>query len=474
MKKTIFCILLASILCSNITSCGGTSEEIETIVSAETVVTETEQETEIKPELPEKTFDGYVFRVLGTETDLSYMLSSEVTGEKLNDSIYQANLEVTEQFDVGFETVVSGDITLMKSNIMAGTDAHDLSYMHDCSTASAALEGLFLDINTLPYVDTQAEWWPSNTVDCMTINGKLYHYSNYTSYFSFAYTQAVFFNKGLMNDFHLEDPYELVRNNKWTIDKMVEMTTSLYQDANGNGTRDKDDVMGLAAFGESYRWPESFGIEVYSHDPSGGLALDVNNERVITIIEKLHNWFYGGEQGAWVNFTGVNADSQAIFTAGNAVFTFDTIGNLTPKILDTDVDFGIVPYPKADETQETYLAGCNDRLFAVPNIASNPERTGVIIEAMSYAGYKNILPAYVEYTLQSRYASDEECSKMLELIFENQVMSFSYLFANAVPDGMQFKIFMDTIPKNSFASWYSKNEKKELAFLEKLEAFYAD
>ena len=150
------------------------------------------------------------------------------------------------------------------------------------------------------------------------------------------------------------------------------------------------------------------------------------------------------------------------------------MGGLTPLLLETDVNYGIVPYPKRDESQADYYAGCNDRLFTVPITASDLERTGIIIEAMSYAGFKNILPAYVERTLQSRYATDEDCTKMLNLVIQNQVLSLSYLFANAVPNGMQFRIVYDTVKSGNFASWYKANEKKELKFMEKLTGFYSE
>ena len=36
---------------------------------------------------------------------------------------------------------------------------------------------------------------------------------------------------------------------------------------------------------------------------------------------------------------------------------------------------------------------------------------------MAYAGYKYVRPAYCEQTLKTRFATDPECSEMLNLIF---------------------------------------------------------
>ena len=489
MRRTerITALLLAALLGLSAASCGERQEEpsaaSDPVPSADaapeqtpTAETEEPAETEPKPELPEKDYQGYSFLTIGGETTLACMLTEEMSGETVNDAIYQANQEVEDAFNVKLDknVVNDRDTELIKSSVMSGQDDYDLAYFHDCDTASMSLNGWFLIAGELPYVDPYAPWWPQFTVDSLTINGKMYYFSNYISYNASASTQVAFFNGGLIADYGLANPYDLVREGTWTVDTMASLTGSLYQDANGNGQQDADDVFALVAFSYPYRWAESFGIEAYKKESpdSAVLTLDINNDATIALVEKLHNWFYSGDYGVWIDFDRDGAEGRTIFTSGNSVFTFDTVGRLTPMLLETDINYGIVPYPKRDEMQENYLAGCNDRLFSVPITASDPERTGIVIEAMSYEGFKYILPAYAERTLQARYATDKDCTEMLNLVIQNQVLSLSYLFANAVPSGMQFRIFGDTLKSGNFASWYKANEKKELKFMEKLTAFY--
>ena len=490
MKKNrrLVCALLALLFCGTAVSCGERADEPEspaagTPVSESPSVIEAEEtaapeETEPKPELPEKDCQGYGFVVLGGESYLERVLSEEMNGEVVNDAIFQANREVADAFNIKFEknVVNDRDVNLIQSTIAAGQDDYDLICFHDCDTASMSLNGWFHNINALPYVDTEAAWWPRFTVDSLTINGKMLYFSNYISYNSSSTVQVAFFNSGLVTDYGLANPYDLVREGTWTVDRMADLTGSLYQDANGDGQRNEGDVFGLIAVNYPYRWAETFGIEAYKKvaPDSAELTLDINNESIVTLMEKLHNWFYSGDNGIWVDFDKDSSLSRGIFCAGSAVFTFDTVGGLTPLLLDTDINYGIVPYPKRDEAQADYYAGCNDRLFSVPITASDTERTGIIVEAMSYAGFKNILPAYVERTLQSRYATDEDCTEMLNLVIRNQVLSLSYLFANAVPNGMQFRIVYDTVKSGKFASWYQASEKKELKFMQKLTEFYSE
>ena len=448
----------------------------ETVPDAVETVPETEPETEAKPELPEKDYEGYSFRIMGShEKDLKYMLASESTGEVLNDAIYDANAKVMEAFNIRFEDIEIDNraIAQIGKMIKAGGDDLDLAYMHNCDTAQNALQGWFLDINGLQYVNTRAEWWPQNTVESLTLNNKMYYYSNYSSYEASYGTRVLFFNKALLHDNNLENPYELVWNGKWTLDKAAEMTKDLYVDENGDGIRGMEDTYGVAAAYYPYCWAESFGIEMYIKTPgSSELSLTDNNEHIITVIDKLHNWLFNGNPGTWIEFDMNRPDARGIFQESRAMFIFDIVGDLTTSLMDTDIDFGIVPYPKSDEQQEKFYCGTGDGLITAPVTTADPERTGIIIEAMAYEGYRKIMPAYIETTLKSRYATDDECTKMLELIFKNQVLSFSYLFANAVPNGMQFRIIYETVPDNNYATWYAQNEKKELRFMERLTDFY--
>ena len=120
-----------------------------------------------------------------------------------------------------------------------------------------------------------------------------------------------------------------------------------------------------------------------------------------------------GNSGTWADFEKTKYHGRTIFDEARALFIFDILGQYVPSLMDTNVNFGVVPYPKADEQEEHYYAGCGDGLVSVPNTTNDPERTGIIIEAMAYEGYKKIMPAYVQSTLQARNAADPECSELM-------------------------------------------------------------
>ena len=136
--ETSILILLAALLAASASSCASGEIQEEQInapdVETESVDTAAPDEPETAPALPDKTFDGYAFRIMSSSDQLAYLHAAEMNGEKLNDAIYTANKEVEEQFDVLLTPVVIENIMdteILRNSIMSGNDDYDLSYMHN-------------------------------------------------------------------------------------------------------------------------------------------------------------------------------------------------------------------------------------------------------------------------------------------------------------------------------------------------------
>lgn len=476
MLKRILCLLLSGLMLMSTVACAANDTDGE--VNSDTTASATEdEEAELKPDLPEKDFGGEAFRILGSKTGLDYVLSENTKGEEVNDALVSANLSVSNQFNVDFETILVSneeDTSIIRAYIMAGNDEYDVAYLHDCATANMSLEGWFLNIYDVPYLNPTAPWWPQFTVESLTLNEKMYYYSNYTSYLALSWTWGVFFNQKILQDQNLESPYKYVREGTWTLEKITEMSKNIYSDLNGDGFSDTGDLLGFSFSQMPYAWLESFGIEVWEKaSPTSGELNVVVDERCYNLIESLHNWFHSGDDGVLVNFNGLPTHSNEVFTSNRLAFTFERIGTLAPLAMEANIEYGIVPIPKMDMSQEDYYAGCHDKLFSIPTTVVNTERVGVIMEAMAYEGYKRILPAYCETTLKTRLATDPDCGEMLNLIFDKQVISFSYLLNRQVSGGgIQIRLITETTEQNNVASFLQAKQKREQQVLKKITKFY--
>lgn len=478
-------LLLALLLLS---SCSGKdTEDTATETSAESIVaeavTQTDSETDniVTDDLPQVDYEGYSFRILGAENDIPMLLVEETNGSPVNDAVFQANAAVEDRLNIVLTEVKLSswnDAPAIRKSIDARTDDLDLGVCHDITAGNLSLDGLFCNLREIPHLDFTKPWWPSFTVDSLTVNGKMYLYSNYSGYNGLRGTKNMYVNLEKLQDLSLDSPYDMVRNQEWTLDRVIEMTKGIYTDLNGDGERTRDDFYGFAFTGLFYGWLENFGVEAYTHAEDGKtVELTLNNDRTVQIVDTVKGWLYNGNEGVYYKSKHKSlhdTDSYpVIFADGNCLFTYGSLYVLLDELVNADVVYGILPMPLLDETQESYLGVCYDSPMWIPTTVSDMDRTGVVVEAMSIEGYRTILPAYKDVALKNRYTVDKDSAEMLDIIFANRLLSFSYIYGG--DQGFQ-QILNTLIPSDSlqFASYYTANEPKELKRIAEINAAFSD
>jgi hypothetical protein len=305
----------------------------------------------------------------------------------------------------------------------------------------------------IPYLNFDKPWWPANAVQSLTFMGQMYVGSSNMSYKGFHFTRVLFFNKTLISDYNMTEPYQYVFDGKWTLDLLISITKDVYKDLNGDAKRDKEDIYGYMANNPSYCYLEAFGINPIEKTDSE-LVLAINNEKTITLFEKMYSLIFDSPGGTMVDY----ADSAKLFGEGHAVYVFGELGQAVETLRYTDVNYGIVPLPKLDDTQEEYLSAYTDRFFVVPKTAQDLEFIGLMLEAMSAEGYKKIIPGYYEVALKQKFTYDDESVQILELINKVRILDFAFVYCNNF-NGIVNELLNPTKPSKDFASLYAKREK---------------
>ena len=482
MKRNFIRIIALGILGSMLlTACGTPSDTAaDDTTAADTTVAEetTVAETEIVADLPDVKYDGYNFRIFVEDDYIKHIYAEEENGESVNDAVYKANLSVKERFDIKMSIIEQSSWTKwqeIETVVLAGEDAWDISYTHDGSAGDLSLKGYLMNLYEIPYLDFEKPWWPKFTQEALTLNGKMYLLSNYSSWYGFFATRTMFFNIDMVNANKLDNPYELVKNDKWTLDKLIEMTSSFYTDVNGDGKKDYGDIYGFAMT-VPYSLLENFGIESVTKTADGkSVELTLNNEKFINLMDKMEKWLIGGNTGTVFSNTHsgrYNEDSSNTwFSNGTVLYTYGAIGHLLKGLVETDTNYGILPMPKLTPDQEEYIGACCELPGVIPITIKNKERTGVICEAMAEAGYKHVIPQYYGYALKGRYATDPDSCLMLDILFENRYLSFAYLYKF---NNMQQAIEKVLQAGGNFSSWYETNKGKALERVDKVNKYFLD
>ncbi len=456
MKRTrITAFLLALLLTVQITltacSNAGGTEEPNGGASAPSANTNTEaaapEETRIDPGLPERDFAGYDFRMLGKGTSNSHwksmdLTAEELTGDAINDAVFQRNLNVAEKYKVNFvEYAVSDYFNQGKeftTSVLANADDYDMAALKPDGVVSSFISnGYVVELGTVPYMNLSQPWYDQNMIRQMSIGGKLYLVMGDMLTMDNDAIGAVFFNKKLAGNYQLDNLYTMVDEGRWTIDKMTAFAETAAQDINGDGVmKPMDDVWGaLTEYSTTFALNSGAGVTMISKDEADLPIVSARDERYANMYEKVlklqNNWdislyaeSVGGYSDVWAECLDV------VFESDRALFNICWM-NRASLFRDMETDFGIIPLPKYDEAQDGYHSFVSmycANSIEIPKTATDLERTGIIIEALSAESKYLLTPAYYDKTLKSKESRDVESSRMLDVIFATTIYDLGYMF----------------------------------------------
>ena len=471
--------LLAVLTLASVVSCGGgdTGEKTTDAVSGgETTAAVTEApEPEFIDGLGEYDFGGEDYNMLIREWKIKDLFVEESIGEVYNDAVYERNRKIEERFNINYtmQTLPEEGATWNKAlgaSVMANDGAYDVvmpDYWWGCETG-----GFFL--NMLDYkdiMDFEKPWWTHGWNDNAEIYDQMYSAVGSLCTDIYSNTIALFFSKNIINQLDMESPYELVRNRKWTMEKMKEMSAQSSSDLNGDGVFDLSaDQYGAFFDLQSGRalFP-SFGWETSTKQADGSYAYEFWSEDFVKLYNDVYDIIWNMES---VSYNGENAYNA--FKNDRLLFLAQGIG-VAVNLRDMESDFGIVPYPLRDESQEDYISYNFGTFYqAIPKSASNPEMSAVILEAMNAETYHTVKDAYFEINLKEKFSRDTDTQEMLDMIINN--LRFDFTFVNEAATGSIVMYFFGQVAnKNSnIASSYEKQQKSFQKKLDKLFTTYAE
>jgi len=259
-------------------------------------------------------------------------------------------------------------------------------------------------------------------------------------------TVFVAFNKKMVSSYNLtskygyETLYDMVDNKAWTQDVMYEMARSVYQDLNDNNICDPGDVNGIAGQdGVIANMLISSGEKIVDIGSEGYPALSVDNERAYKVIGKAQE-YYKSPRNGFISANDYFEQSKVPvrdiivpeFKADRLLFFMDAILNLE-NIRDMESDFGVLPVPLYDKSQDGYVSQIGSwsaNCVVIPNfvVGEDLEIAAYLIEALAAVSRAKLNPVYYEQTLQYQIARDDDSMRMLDIIFESRTCELAEIY----------------------------------------------
>lgn len=477
-KRIVPMMLVFIMILSFAISCAG--EKAESPVSAAETSSTAVEVTELVPDLPDIDLDAETVNFLTEENPgYDWYTSKEIyaetqNGELFNDAVYTRNLLIEERFNVKItQSRLQNATGVARKSLLAGEMEYDVTMPYMNVAISLPQEGLLLDLNKVPYLTLENPWWDQRANENLKMNGKLFFTTGDISILDNECTMVMFFNKKLIGDYSLDNPYELVKSSKWTLDKLFEMSAGVTNDIDGDGKLSQKDLWGLSCASNA---PHSFffasGERIASNNSEGQLELVMNTTRAATVIDKIMSVCL--DPSVLSDHTGGSGFDQVCIMFNDSRVLFVTFALVDINGLrDAEFEFGILPYPLYDESQAEYNCLISSGIvpaLSVPYNCTKLDAVGIVLESMAYYSVGTLTAAYYDNALKTRYIRDEESGEMLDIIFATRVYDLGFIFDWGGAGNLIYNMYMKK--NNNFTSAFAGiQEKAEAAMNKTIEAF---
>ena len=503
MKRILVLVLSLLLVVSAFASCGNTADtETNTPDTQKESVTEAPvsegddrydasfDRNSVKDSVPaDLKFTGETVTFF-TRDDLEHwkyeMDVDEILNDTLYDAIYYRNKTVEERLGITITTVqqagnYANRLTwndTLRTAVNTKSGDFDAAAIYLSQGSVLAIENMYYNMIDFPYLELEKPWWNQSIQDELTMFDTLYYLAGDLAVTEITETMTIMYNKALYDRYYGSTGvslYDVVNDQKWTIDYMYDLVSGVHEDLNGDGIINDGDLVGLIAYDptqvDSFNdgWMAACGLNITTM-VHGVPELSLFGDRLVRAYE--------GVRRLLVNCPGTLAmagPQTTLFANGMSMFCRGNL-NTGSGFREMKDPYGVLPLPMLEENQECgyqtavgNVASLITILSSVPN--ERKELIGATLELMAAESYKQVTPSYFEIAVKTKYAEAPEDAKMYDLILNSVTFSFGYCYSTeslqgapgGCPIGSLFRVMTYDI-----ASKYEENSEAYETNLQKL------
>ncbi len=426
-------------------------------------------------------FDGEQVNIFVEAGRMEELYAEEYTDDLINDSIYNRNIKVETDLDVKLNfieatTQMSDFVADVGTIVAAGTNDYDIAVGYAYSMVAGVTSMNYSNLYDIPNLDLTKPWWNQDYVKESTLGGQLYTITGDLALSATYGTGCLFFNKRLADEEYAslggsEYLYQLVLDNKWTIDTFTDLVKNKFREMDGDGVPSEGDFFGFGSWlaGPIPCDPLAIGMGAFvTQDNAEGVPEFVfDGEHTVNVLNKLYALFADSE-GVLYNKKYYN-DFEAYtmienkFINGSMIFHAGTLSTAS-GFLNMEDDYGLLPMPKFDEKQEKYLTTTNDGylLLTIPFGIDTSDRAGMVgatLEKLAEESYRTVAPNYFEVVMKYRYIRSEDETdydlQMYDIILQGNTFNFGMVYSIAMDDpAFAFRHLLGRDGSRNFASYW--------------------
>jgi len=444
-KRLISILLLAALLGS--AACGDTTEQTDyTGTTADTTAPVTDPE--VIPYTYTEAYKGKEFRILNGEDSWNMHMQinrEEATGEPLNDAMYERCRILEEKMGI---TITEENLGMIKElgpkiqqTVLAQVDAYDIVFSRLFDYNNFRTSGYFCELTQFDEFQLDKPWWLQSFNDASSMNGELHGLVGYANLMAIEAIQVLNFNETMLDNLKLDYPYDLVREGKWTLDRMgeyVEAAANLNGDESFEFKESSRCIYGLSARTGQLDFLLLGMDQTALKNDNGTIVFTAENEKFYDAVEKYVKYFSAADGTVYYQNDAnmKNGDDSRgsyieLFESQQSLFRTCEISK-SSRMRDKDFSYGLLPMPKYDEAQKDYYVAphVHTLLLNIPVTTPTPEFSAAVSDALAYLSYYEVLPQLIDTTITQKNLRNDDSVEMFNLILESSVPLISLTYYN--------------------------------------------
>ena len=398
-------------------------------------------------------YQGYKFKILYRAGEWCDYLEcngniGDDTVNPIHRSVYERNRHVESRLNCEIKFIPTTTGALAEGakeveNILEAEEYYDFFVLTNNLIVTRAKNHQLCDFNDAEYVDYTQPWWWMDVTDELSFDGQTYNYMvGDMNLINFTKMSAFYFNFQLCDERLRKSPeyfYDLVENNRWTIEEVDRLTKNCYRDLNGDNTANAADSYAFPWTGSEvtaqFVWSTRIADQLYERNSAGLVTLNIHGNRdVFEVAETLRDLLNGNPEILDYRTEPAGTfDGKIIteFASSKYVFLAQRLtAAVQPIMREMEDDYGILPYPVLKEGDD-YISfiQSSSSCVCIPLIAEkNIEMSGICIEALCSEAYRYTTDIFFEQSLKAKFTRDEtdkeRAMSMIDLIYETAHKSF--------------------------------------------------
>ena len=437
IKSIISLILAILMLGCVLVGCAGNGEEENT--DTKTSVGTVEQDDGGR-QLPDLIWNRE-YKVLGhslsAETQYSTIsIYAEAPTDAISTDVYNRNLILEEKYGI---TVLMDEASTPSSTLnieyFSGESSYELVFLQMSEIkammqAGCAAANLY-DAESFPYLYFEKGCWNSYVNETLSINNKLYMTTGYINIQEKMNTALIYYNREMLNDINASiDPVALVRSGDWTLEAMGVLRK---EGTVVDGATGEISTYGLSCSNNRnfYHYVAACGVDIIGKDANDTPQFVIHNERTLDVIDEVLAMTHASDGGTFFAVkSGLIEQSKELFMNEQALMyngELKFVDNLKSSV---SFDYGFLPYPKYDSTQENYYSNIHTHfsaLFAIPAMVSDREFASFGLQAIN-ENSKTLNDNYIEINCRMKGSVDLDAYEMLGIATASPIYDLGVVF----------------------------------------------